>query len=197
MPDSIQFHVRIRYVTLLICGLLSALGVSAFICFSPAPVKPELIFQIVAACIALTAVIYTAMNVQLISQQQQRDLVHKRKIAAAELITQWHNPEMAKLTTIGAALRKEIVHLEPREVLELLSKDRDKHQAMVSILNYLEKMAILLEHDMADEKVLRDFFEAIVRVYYHALKAFIAEQRRVMNTDKIFDRFEALAKRWE
>ena len=44
---------------------------------------------------------------------------------------------------------------------------------MVASLNFFEKMAICIEHGLADENLLKDFFRGIVRSNFHALKGFI------------------------
>ena len=86
--------------------------------------------------------------------------------------------------------------LQQKEVIEVLANDKEKQTAVVSMLNYMEKLAIAVEVGVADEDTLREFFDSIIRLYYHALRGFIEYKRTDLSDASVFVRFESLAIRW-
>jgi hypothetical protein len=124
-------------------------------------------------------------------------LKNRKKQYAAQLISEWHSPEMSKLSVIANATKVNISQLEPKDVIEYLKGDPEKEHAMVATLNYLEKLAICINHDIADEPLLKDFFEGIVKRYHYTLKGLINLKRRELQNNRIFEHFIELAVKWD
>ncbi|MDY6973867.1 MAG: DUF4760 domain-containing protein [Thermodesulfobacteriota bacterium] len=195
--DEIRINIYVRYAVLLLGVFLTiAAMVICYLWGGPSSTLDN-VLKIFGSGIALTALVYAAMNVRLIYNSQQHNLEMKRKSFSSDLISQFNSPEMTKLSIISYALKKDIKDLKPDEVVEYLEKDQDKKTAMVASLNFFEKLAISIEHGLADEKLLRDFFRGIVRSNFHALKGFIELKRKENQNNKIFEKFEALARRWD
>ncbi len=70
------------------------------------------------------------------------------------------------------------------------------NEALTRVLNFAEKLAIVVENDLADEVILKQFFRGIVVGYYHDFRDFIDLKRRERKNDKIFEKFFWLASRW-
>ena len=195
--DEIRINIYIRYAVLLLGVFLTIAAMVLCYLWGGSSSTLDHILEIFGSGIALTALVYAAMNVRLIYDSQQHNLLMKRKSFSSDLISQFNSPEMTKLSIISYALKKDIKDLKPDEVVEYLEKDQDKKIAMVASLNFFEKLAISIEHGLADENLLRDFFRGIVRSNYHALKGFIELKRKENQNNKIFEKFEALARRWD
>ncbi len=194
--DEIRINIYIRYAVLLLGVFLTITAMVICHLWGGSSSTLDNILKIFGSGIALTSLAYAAMNVRLIYNSQQHNLEIKRKTFSSNLITQFNSPEMTKLSIISYALKKDIKELKPEEVVEYLEKNQDKKTAMVASLNFFEKMAISIEHGLADENLLEDFFRSIVRNNYHSLKDFIELKRKENQNNKIFEKFETLAQRW-
>jgi hypothetical protein len=222
--DQLSVRLTVKYITLIVGLLATMFAVFIYIYLSKDGPKVEGIMATAAAGIALTALIYTAMNLHLLSdtqketiqvqqqaitiqqqaatlQQQafmlqQESTVFQKRMYATELVSQWNSPETKKITLVADAMGKDIKELNPREVADLLKRDKDKQVAVLLVLGFLENMALAIKHDLADEAFLKEFFHVTVKIYYHALKIVIELERKEYKNDSIFNEFEALVKRW-
>lgn len=196
MNSRFDFHIKGPFA-LLVLTLLILPVVAALIYWtrSTAP-RVEVVMAIVAAGIALTALIYSAITVNQILTTNEQRLVADRLKYAAELTTMFNDPEMPQLTLIANALGKDLVRLQPDEVNEYLQQNKDQELKMIYILNFFESMALAIEKGLADEMFLKEHFELIVRVNYQRLKIYIESQRIEYKSNVPSKKFEALAKRW-
>jgi hypothetical protein len=193
--DTLKVNIKVRYMTLLI-GFLATVAVTIWAFFASSSHEPKDIVPVTAAGIAATALVYAAMSLHANQILNEQKLLQEKKQLSLNLIGEWHRPDMAKLTILGAALRKEIKDLRPKEVMDILTNDQEKQMAVVSMLNYMEKMAISVDVGVADEETLREFFGSIVRLNYHALKGFIEHRRTELSDATVFIKYENLARRW-
>jgi hypothetical protein len=193
--DTFNVNITIRYITLVI-GFLATVAVTIWAFSASSSHEPKDIVPVAAAGIAATALVYSAMSLHANQILNERKLLQEKKLLSLNLISEWHKPDMVKLTIVGAALRKQIKDIQPKEVIEVLANDKEKQTAVVSMLNYMEKLAISVNVGVADEETLREFFDSIVRLYYHALRGFIEYKRMDLSDANVFIRFEDLAKRW-
>ena len=193
--DTLNVNVRVRYITLLI-GFLATVAVTIWAFFASSSHEPKDIVPVTAAGITATALVYAAMSLHANQILNERKLLQEKKQLSLNLIGEWHKPDMAKLTIVGAAVRKEVKDLHPKEVVDILTNDKEKQMAVVSMLNYMEKMAISVDVGVADEETLREFFDSIVRLNYHALRGFIEYRRTELSDASVFIKYEGLAKRW-
>jgi hypothetical protein len=193
--DTFNVNLTIRYITLVV-GFLATIAVTIWAYFTSSTHEPKDIVPVTVAGIAATALVYSAMSLHANQILNERKLLQEKKLLSLSLISEWHKPDMVHLTIVGAVLRKQIKDLQPKEVIEVLANDKEKQTAVVSMLNYMEKLAISVNVGVADEETLREFFDSIIRLYYHALKGFIEYKRIDLSDANVFIRFEDLAKRW-
>jgi len=152
---------------------------------------------IVAAGIALTALIYSAITVNQILTTNEQKLVADKLKYAAELIALYNDPAMPQLTLIASALGKDLVTLQPDEANVYLQQNKEEELKIIYILNFFECMALAIEKELADEAFLKEHFELIVRVNYQRLRIYIESQRIEYKSSVPSRKFEALAKRWD
>lgn len=194
--DKFQIHFEIKYIALIIGLLLTVVGVAIYLHWGESIPQVKEIMAIVGGGLALTGLLYSAMNLHHNLRLNEQKLINERKVFSALLIAEWHKPEMTKLTIIGAKLRMSLKNLDARKVLEFLKQDSDAHNAMVAMLNFFEKMAICIENDVADEQLLKDFFQGIIRGYYTTLRGLIQYKRIELEDQNVCIFFEKLAVRW-
>jgi hypothetical protein len=101
MVDQIKLNVTVKYVVL-IGGVFSTI-VTAYFYLTQLATQPidwnnevSSVSQIVVAGIALTTLIYTAINVTQISHIQKKQLELEKKKYAAEFVKAWYEPEMTE-----------------------------------------------------------------------------------------------------
>jgi len=194
--DTLRFQVQIKFGVLIAGVFLTA--VTAFLVYHYQPVSPAvpITLQIVGSGIALTALCYAAMTLHFNVKLNSLRILNEKKKFASDLITEWHKPDMAKLTVAASEITTKVKDLEPKQVLAYLKKDPAKQMAIATMLNYFEKMALVIHEDLADEPMLKDYFKGIVQRYYHAFIEFIRYKRKELTNEAIFERFEQLAHNW-
>jgi Domain of unknown function (DUF4760) len=219
-PDT----VTVKYVTLIAGIVLTVLIVVLYGLLNREGAKIEGMMAIAAAGIALTALIYTAMNVHLVSANQRQTIeiqkqateiqkeakqlqqlamefqhnekIARKKVYASNLVMQWNDPETTKLTVVAQALDKEVMDLKPGEVADFLQENKEKQIAVFRVLNFLENMALSIKHDLADEQFLKEYFHDILKVHYFILQTFIQSEINTRKTLNVYPEFRALVERW-
>lgn len=66
-----------------------------------------------------------------------------------------------------------------------------------TLLNHYEFIAAGIKEGAFDEEIYKRMKRSIIIHHWHALSAYIAERRRVLERDQLYMEFEWLAKRWE
>jgi Domain of unknown function (DUF4760) len=218
-----ELNFRVRYITLFTGLFLTAVAVLAYIKLGRSP-DIEGAMAIFAAGVALTALIYTAMNIHLVSTHQKQTLTMQaqaitiqqqaiklqtqaielqnettkfnKRMRALEIVNQWNSPEIRKLTLIADDVGRDIENLTPKELADLLHNNKDKYMAAILTLNFLENMALAVRHELADEEFLKDFFKLTIRFYFSALKAIVDMERKTFKSSQIFNEIEDLLGKW-
>jgi uncharacterized phage-associated protein len=75
--------------------------------------------------------------------------------------------------------------------------NKEEQQAVHTLLSFLESMAILIRHDVVDEKIVFDHFGTVWPPLYHCSKEFISETVGKRNDDRVFEHFVANAERFK
>jgi hypothetical protein len=197
MKSTFDFHVKGSYASLVLALLVLPLVAASLYWWLGSSRRVEVVMAIIAAGIALTALIYSAINVHQILDTNEETLANNRLKFASELIASYNEPEMPQLTVIAAALSKTLIKLQPGEVNTYLQENKDAEMDIIYILNFFEGMAQAVDRKLADEAFLRDYFQLIVRVNYHALKMYIESQQKEYQSEIPGKKFKWLAERWE
>lgn len=197
MKATFDFHIKGSYASLVLALLVLPLVAASLYWWLGSSRRVEVVMAIIAAGIALTALIYSAINVHQILDTNEETLANNRLKFASELITSYNEPEMPQLTVIAAALSKTLIKLQPGEVNTYLQENKDAEMDIIYILNFFEGMAQAVDRKLADEAFLRDYFQLIVRVNYHALKMYIESQQKEYQSEIPGKKFKWLAERWQ
>lgn len=75
-----------------------------------------------------------------------------------------------------------------------LEENESERTSLISILNYFESIALLLERDVIEEDCIKDAFKALFNSYYKTLKPFIDDLQR--ENKRYFKSFSAIATKW-
>ena len=194
--DKLSVQVTIRHLAL-VCGLaLSGVAAVAYAWVNAWVVSLDSIVKILALGVGATTAIYAAMTLALIYAAHQQTVDLKRKEFAARLMERWLDKDMtATLQTIGPFV-KEAEKLTESEVSDRLTANESLRHACLSLLNFLEGMATELKYGLADEPMLKEFFNGVVRVYFGKLKRVVDVRRARTDNPRIYKTLEALAKAW-
>ncbi|HNJ41323.1 MAG TPA: hypothetical protein PKZ53_12590, partial [Acidobacteriota bacterium] len=95
--DTLALNIRIRYATLIL-GLLITVVVTVWVYKTTDTPQPKDIVPVAAALIAMTALVYAAMSFHVNVQLNEIKLLQDKKQFSLSLISEWHKPDMAKLT---------------------------------------------------------------------------------------------------
>ena len=198
--DTLRIQARIKYVTLILGVLLSStLAVSFYFFLIKAtdPDRPKKVVEIFGVGAALATLVYAAMTVHQMNDASAMTVSHDRIRYAADLVSQWHNPEMVTLTLIGFKIRHAVRAQQGGGVLDIIRGEPEGEKAIVCIFNYFEKVALCVEYGIVNEAFLRDFFAFTASGYYHDAFPFIKLKRAEARTDTAFEKFETMVRRWE
>ena len=157
--------------------------------------------MIVGAGFALTSLIYTAVNINAINEQKVAEISRAEQIYSAEFVKAWYSSEMkeynVKVREFISRLRKSTEEKEKDTILQELRNNHDSFMSLLSVLNLFEHVAQDIDFELADEDYLKAFFRSIVATYYHGFMPLVQKVRTDMRSERLFCRFEAMAKRWD
>jgi len=201
MFDQIRLTVTVKYVVL-IGGVFATSAMTHYylthLAVQPIDWSKEItpVSRIVAARVALTTLIYAAINVNLISQIQKKQLELEKKKYAAEFVKAWYEPEMTEANVKTRKFINEYSENDKEKLLREITQDFDANVAATRISNFLEQMAHAIKFGLADEHYLRSFFFTIVRQRWHLLKPLIEQKRAIDQSDGFMCEFEEMSRRW-
>ena len=194
--DEIKLNVKVPFATLFIGLFLTALA-SLLVGYV---VKGSSITDVLGTSglgIAGTTLIYAALQFHLSNQIRMEELRIQRLEKSLEFMANISEPSMANMLRITALVAKELSSGTGKSAIEIVESDESHHAAVVAALNYLERLAIMVRFDAADESILRDFFSVPVRRTWHNYHDWIATKRQEWHTNDLFAELEWLADRWK
>lgn len=185
--DTIEVKFRITLAFILI---LFSLAFTSIYHFLPS-YRDTLIF--LTAIIGGSAALYTAFyTAQSLIIGLQRDKIK----SAFELTRQLDSIELIKVRTlvIDELSNRDI---EEGRVWEIITSDKDKHDAVRSVLNHLEDISIAIQRGLVDEEVIYLALGYLAPHIYKTLKPYIEDQRDKRRFSKLASELELLVKSWE
>jgi hypothetical protein len=196
--DKLKISFEINY-KLAVIGLVITIAAVFLYLYFPKECREVYlsVLSIIAVGIALTGFLYRVFQIHIALEQKSQELTFNKIQASANLISQWHSPEMAKLTVLAGELRLEANTKSPKQVSDILESSRDKKEAVVCLLNFLEKMALMVHLDAVDKDSCKRFFSVIVADYHFAFSDYIGKIRKTSKEDNIFIEFSNLHKEWQ
>jgi hypothetical protein len=195
--DQLHVNFRLKYVTLIV-GAVVTFGVACFLASRSQPSSlPDLLIPAITAGIAITALIYTAINSEFTSRVHMEQLRVTKLDKAMSFIEKSSSLEMAKAVHVGVALRDEVKGKNLDQINAILAASSEKYESLIIIFNYFERMGILVRFDAADESALREYYRAAVIRYWHSFQVWIEDKRNVFQDQDLFHEFETLVKKWK
>ena len=82
------------------------------------------------------------------------------------------------------------------KIIESLNNDDNFRIDAATTLNFLEKVALLVEDDLVEEEIIKKFFRGIVIDMHNLFRIWIEQLRRSRNNDKIYEYLTKLYKNW-
>lgn len=196
-----ELSLKLQYPVLITGLLLTACASVLYWYKTPtASFDVKTLLQVLGAGMGLTGLFFTAINLQTLIEGQIRSFNRERLKVSYDLIAAWESH--VKSTTIALKLRKAISGKLPQEIESAISQSSgdpniSNEQAVVTVLNFFEKVSQTVRSGYADEAALKDFFKGLVIGYYHELKGYISYVREKKKNDRIFEAFFELAQSWE
>lgn len=115
---------------------------------------------------------------------------------ASNLISEWNHPDMVPILTVAYKVRNSVVGMDGKGVEVYLKENPEQHGALVCVFNYFEKIAHMIEHDVVDHLLLKDYFGELIKVYYHSFRGFIDFKQDEMKSKEVLNKFIWLAESW-
>lgn len=149
---------------------------------------------VIAIIIAAGTLAYTAFYQKETARFSKLTFEMARKENAIKIISEYHNmgDKSSKFSSIAGKIKSG--EIDCSAVSSLAEEDRT---ALTSMLNFYEKIGFATETDWACENILKNFFNSMIKRDWLSTKDFISELRNKRESNKIFEKFEWLANRWE
>ena len=191
--DQLNVNIRLKYVTLL-AGVFGTALVVAFFWHKTQPIN--VLFSVIAAGTAVTALVYTAINSQFTNQVHIEQLRVKKLENAMTFIEYSTSPQMVQSVECGVALRDEVKGKSAQDIKLLLENAPDKKRSLIMIFNYFERLGVLVRLGAADEDALRNYYQAAVKRYWHSFRPWVEYMRNELQDTALFSEIEGLVDRW-
>lgn len=162
----------------------------------------------ISALIIVTCTLwYHATNTHINITLNERKHDFDRKAIAVSMITEWYKDHSNNSVVTHKFINeyyfssKERTYTEDDFIRVFDGESEDSitcRKAVIPILNYYEKMCVAILHEVADEQILRDYFESLFFKHYKFLYPVI-KARRNEHRGGLADAFEAfttVAERW-
>jgi len=155
-------------------------------------------------------------------EHKDQDWLTKKQQVAISLISEWESTDMWKSRLFELALEEErkkptdqqkmaeIIEARTTLITSLRDNDEDKRKKvrkiiesndyfradMIRIVNFFEKLGIAVNHNIAEEKVLSDFFTTPLLKYYLLFEA-ILNEHKTQPGNRILSNFIEVAEKWK
>ncbi len=109
-----------------------------------------------------------------------------------------HIQDTIELNKVRTLIDKELYlkEIAPSEMYKLISDDSRMNNAVITVLNQFETVALTIENGLADENMLYWSLSFRVPFYFDTLKPFVTQLRKELNCEDLFIETEKLANSW-
>lgn len=165
----------------------------------------------VAAAAGITSAFYVGEGIRRNLDYRKEDLDAKKADFDAQraarkaeramaYISAWTHPSFAEIRKAGREIRARLDKApkgkETQIIKQALDEDHNLEQDIVTILNFLEEIALSVESELVDEKIIRGYFSLIINRYCDVLGLWIAEERK-HRSDELYSSLLRLHARWK
>ncbi len=193
--DNISFSIKIKYVTLVVGLGLTAIVTGLYL-YQSTTVSITEISAIVGSGVALTTLIYTAININVTNRIQAESLILQKRNKAGEYIKRFTEPDISLCATKCIRLRKKIDGMSQDEIIVYLDQHEKEVESLHTLLNYYESIGVATRYGAIDEEIIREFFGEAFKRYWHVFSPYIQNKRNVFQTQRLFKEIEFLVKKW-
>lgn len=164
---------------------------------------------LLAAALTITSILITAENIR-------RSTEERRAASASAFIARYNDPKFFEQLLISwRIVYRDILVMKPEEVadyinqgwspqgvtspeeqsVDQLKKKYNRRFVAVQMFNFFEEIAIAIEDDQAEEKILFNYFETVIPVFYTAAEPWIRNQQKA-SSSQVYIAVEQLVTRW-
>lgn len=155
----------------------------------PLEVRSIEIFLIV---IGLSGLILLNMSIWAVKKQieinHDQDLQYKKVEKAMMYISDWNNQKLALLTE---KINSNFKGLQAKNIASFINENSSFEDELITVLNFLEQIAISIEYGWADQGILLQHFEVIIVKIFSSFEFWINDQRRTKQ-ERLYNSLEKL-----
>ncbi|TDX01002.1 DUF4760 domain-containing protein [Dinghuibacter silviterrae] len=195
---SFVFYYRLIFVFLALLAVCFY-GVHEYNVSGKEDALKNLCFVLTAGSIVI-GIFYSILNYEKNHQKIKNDEDISKLTNAFNAAFEWTKPTMVENLKITKKMHNEHKHLcdqnKSKEFFDILEKNEEARSALVSILNYLELLAIGIEEEVLDEKMIKRYFKSMFFRYHANYEFYIKYRRKVHHSPTSWEYFTNLAEKW-
>lgn len=195
-------HWFFFYRMILVLAMICSIVLFAVIIWrdSPSPEKTKNLATILACGSIVIGIFYTVLNYEINYHKYKKDRMLAIKQTSFQIASDWHKDSIVRHLKTTKKIYEQYKHLidenSSKEFSELLDSDEDIRAALISILNYLECIALGISEGILDEFFIREFFKGIFINYLNDYDFYIQYRRKKYNNANMWIKFTQLASKW-
>jgi len=163
------------------------------------PTYRELIEFATVALGLTTGFLTIIYNIESRVYLQKRLEYNQTKDRTIKYISRWDDSELYPLKNIAKTIIREAKkdNAKIMKYLEDTNKQEEK-QAIICVLNFLEKVAYLTREGDVDEDKIRNYYQDIFIDFYNEFRGFIEDRKEeVGHNNKVYQSFEHIVRKWQ
>lgn len=201
-------------------GVAVVLAVIAIGCYITLPQRRGLTkfsVSVLAATGAIVSAFYIGRSIEIDTayrkKQMEVEAAHRKKEfeeildfrkkeRAHSYILQWASPSFAihrkSLRSVAKVISEAENSDRPNVIRQFLKENPPLEERVITIMNFLESLAVAVKEKWVDEEVIKDYYLLIFTRIYESLDPWIEDMRRRRDDkDKVlFEAFESVSRRW-
>ena len=136
----------------------------------------------------------TFMIVYMLLLKSRKTSIKDLQKESIRFISQWNSPELVKIST--KALNYKSIERLKLYYKELDTIELENYQDIITILNFMEEMALYVDNRLVDERILRKYFSQTVLEIYKTFEKYIYTLRAERQNPTLYRQFERLVNTW-
>lgn len=145
----------------------------------------------------VTTAYFTARTLQTMMRQERErrrreddlDAFGKRE-RSLRYGERWNNPSMYYVRDVCRGI------LERASEVDISDATHGRETNVIHLLNFFEEVGYAIDHELADETLLRHQFSGLIPTVWRTLEPWVRSRRARLNDDRMWEKAERLAQRW-